>query len=128
MLGFNPGVLSFLFGIIGGIIAGMIALVLNAPKYTLILMTALGGAMAIVGGLLLMFNQLNLEDFGYSAVNQSLSNSFLWTMATLALLVIGIAIQSRTTSQYEFEAWSLEHEHHGAAPPTTHTTSSGGIS
>lgn len=114
LFGLDPGVLSVIVGSVLGIIFGVIALVLNAPKYVLIAFTGFAGAMAAVGGILLLFNQISLENFSYAAVNQSLSNSFIWTMLALVMAIAGIAFQARTTSNYNFETWAMDGEDHGS--------------
>jgi hypothetical protein len=120
--GFHPGILSTLVGLALGIAVGIGALLINAPKYVLIVLTAVAGAMAAVGSVLLLFNTIHLEDFSYTAINATVSNSFVWSMVALALAVIGIVSQARTTSGFEIEEWGWSEGHgtHGThhAPPT----------
>jgi hypothetical protein len=122
LLGFNPGVLSFLVGLALGSAVGLLALYYNAPKWFLVLLTSLAGASAVVGGVLLLFNTIPLESFSYNAVNLVVSNSFWWSLIALALTVVGITTQYRTTHQYEIEEWGWtghdnHHRHHPTATP-----------
>jgi hypothetical protein len=115
LLGFKPGLLSALVGIALGIFTGIVALISNAPKYVLIVLTALAGSVATVGGVLLLFNQIPLDTFSYTTTAVALSNSFFWTLAALALLVAGLIEQAQSTRGYEFEEWAVSND---GAPPT----------
>lgn len=121
LFGFNPGVLSVVVGTALGIMVAIVALLLNAPKFVLIVISAAVGAMTVVGSILLLFNQIPLEEFSYHAVNQSVGNSFIWTLFALVLAGASIAFQIATTARYNFEAWTLsayggDEGHH--LPPT----------
>lgn len=105
LLGFDPGFISAAVGLLAGIAVALAAILSNAPKYVLIFLTAMAGAMATVGGLLLLFNQIPLDSFSYAAVNQALNVSFGWTIVAVAFMVTGIVFQVRTTENYTLEAW-----------------------
>jgi hypothetical protein len=117
LLGFRPGLLSALVGIALGIFTGILALISNAPKYVLIVLTSLAGSVATVGGVLLLFNQLPLDTFSYTTAAVALSNSFFWAIAALALLIAGMIEQAQSTKAYELEAWTASD--HGVPPTTT---------
>jgi hypothetical protein len=53
-LGMDPGFLTWIIGLVVAIIFGILVIVLNAQKYLIVVITALGGASAIVAGLLLL--------------------------------------------------------------------------
>jgi hypothetical protein len=126
LFGFDPGILSALVGLALGIMVAIVALTLNAPKYALIIFTAAVGAMTAVGGMLLLFNKVPLDQFSYNAVNQSIADSFLWTLLALVLAGVSIAFQIRTTIRYSFEAWTMASFGDGGEghpmPPTPTTT------
>jgi len=105
LLGFDAGFLSAAVGLLAGIAVAVAAILSNAPKYVLIFLTAMAGAMAVVGGVLLLFNQIPLDSFSYAAVNQALSVSFVWTIVAVASMIAGIVFQVRTTENYTLEAW-----------------------
>jgi hypothetical protein len=123
LLGFSPGILSAMVGIVLGILVGIVAIVLNAPKYVLIVLTSMIGAVASVGGVLLLFNQIPLSTFSYATVNAALSNSFFWTLGALVLWIVGIVSQIRLVSgtyEYEFNEWGTRNAHHHPPTPTLH--------
>jgi hypothetical protein len=61
----------------------------------LVVLTALGGAAAMVGGLMLVFNVVDLEDFDNKGVTDNLDGRPLWTLAWIALAVVGLVVQYR---------------------------------
>lgn len=127
LFGFNPGVLSTIVGTALGIAVALVALLLNAPKYALVVITAAVGAMTSIGGILLLFNQIPLDEFSFSAINQSVGNSFIWTLLALVLTGASIAFQIVTTHRYSFEAWTLSSfgDDDGHHMPTTPTKPAG---
>jgi hypothetical protein len=119
LFGLDTGILSVTVGLAAGILFGILALLFNAPKYVLIVGTALAGSMTTVGALLLLFNQVSIDNFNYAAVGNEIGNSFFWTLTTVALLLISMAFQTATTLRYSFETWALSDnlgEHNGLTP------------
>jgi hypothetical protein len=120
LFGLDPGFLSVIIGLAVSILAAFAAIMFNAPKYVLIIGTSVAGALSTVGGLLVLFNQMSLEGFSYSAVAQSIENSLLWVLFAFSLFVLGVAFQAVTTMRYRFEAWALSDDlrrsHEGLTP------------
>ena len=54
----------------------------------IVAITALWGAAAAVGGVLLLLGQVELDDLGYGGVDAALSESLLWTVVWLALAIV----------------------------------------
>jgi hypothetical protein len=105
MLGFNKGFLAAVIGITVGAVFCVAALVMNAPKYFLIAVTSLGGAVAIVGGALLLLNKIQLDAFDYNATTTVISNSALWLAVTAGLFVVGLIAQVKSNPDYTLEQW-----------------------
>jgi hypothetical protein len=78
---------------------------MNAPKYFLIAVTSLGGAVAIVGGALLLLNKIQLDAFDYNAATTVISNSAFWLAITAALFVVGLIAQVKSNPDYTLEQW-----------------------
>lgn len=123
LLGFRPGILSALAGIAVGIVVGVLAVLARAPKYVLVILTSIAGAVSTIGGVMLLFGQIPLEVFNYHTARVALSNSFLWSLMAIALFIVGLVTQIRSASTYEFEEWATGNDHtHHPTPPTTHVT------
>jgi hypothetical protein len=103
--GFDKGFISSSVGIILGAIAAIIALVINAPKYYLVVVTSIGGAVVAIGGVMLLFGKLDLEAFNYASASTEITSSWLWLTLTAVLGVIGLAFQVTSNRGYELEMW-----------------------
>ena len=57
-----------LVGVIVGVLLAALAIAVNLPTIILIVISALGGATAIVGGLMFLFGQLNVSEFTVGSV------------------------------------------------------------
>jgi hypothetical protein len=125
LLGFSPGVLSVATGIIIGLLIGFAALMVNAPKYVLIILTTVAGAILAVGGVMLLFNQVPLDFFSYTTAKVAIANSFLWSMVALIVFGIGMISQINTSKGYLLEEWAMTNDptHHHHPPTVTHSGS-----
>lgn len=103
--GFNKGFLSATVGIVLGIVFGLVALFGNFTKYYLMIVTAFGGAVVAFGGVLLLFNKIELDAFNYAAASQAVSSSWFLALAALVVGVVGLVFQVRTNQDYELEQW-----------------------
>jgi hypothetical protein len=118
--GIDPGFLSTTVGIAVGALAGFAALLSNAPKYVLIVLTAVAGAVTTIGGVMLLFNVVPVDYFSYTLTRTVIHYSLIWTLAMIALAVVGMVLQSRQARQHEYlDAWSIEagHSHHPTTTP-----------
>ena len=104
-LGFDKGFLSAVVGIVLGAIFGFFALFGNLTKYYLIVSTAIGGAVVVLGGFLLLFNKIELDAFNYAAVSQTVANSWLSLGLALVLAAVGLVFQIKSNPNYTLEEW-----------------------
>ena len=102
----NPwGWALFIVSLIGAIIFGIGALVLNLPIYIVIVNTALGGAALIIAGILTMLGTITVGELANGAsvavIDESRYQgaSWLWTVAWIVLAIIGIVYQLRTVAE-----------------------------
>lgn len=107
LLGLDKGFLSATVGIIIGIVFGLVALFGNITKYFLIVATALGGAVVLFGGVLLLFNKIQLDAFSYAAASQAVNQSWFLSLLALLLGIIGIVFQVQTNKTYVIEQWGV---------------------
>jgi hypothetical protein len=99
----NWNILAFLIGLAVAIIVAAVVILLNIQKYAVILLTALGGAGAIITAFLLLFNQIDVTAVGQNGVIDFLSENLIWMVIGLILVGLGFAAQLQTTRSFSFE-------------------------
>lgn len=83
-----------LVGVIIGVLLAVLALAVDLPSVLLVVLSALGGAVAIVGGLMLLFNQINTVDFDNVSIT-SVNVDWWWYAVYIVLIIAGAVAQSR---------------------------------
>jgi hypothetical protein len=86
--------LLFIAGLIGFALFVVIAFMIAAPVYIVIVSTALAGAMIAIAGVLLIFNQIDYQELGRGTAVAIVNASWWWWLAWLVLGVAGIGAQS----------------------------------
>jgi Domain of unknown function (DUF4203) len=114
-LGLDLDIVSWLLGLAVGAGFAIAAIVLRLPRAIVVALTALWGAGATLGGVLIVLGQIEPEELGYGAVDAVVSESFLWLVVFLALAVVGAVWQAMTTS--DIEAIWVDEQAQGVAPP-----------
>jgi hypothetical protein len=104
-LGFDPGFLTTVVGIIAAVLMAAIVVLLNVQKYVIIAITAIGGANAIVLAGLLLFGRVSLEALqgAGNAIAPILQDSWFWLVIWLVLAAVGLVVQIMTNRTYVFE-------------------------
>jgi hypothetical protein len=103
LIGLGTGLISWLVGMVFGVVVALLALGLNIQKWIIIAVTSFTGSGVIVGTLLFALGKINPADLGTSAVQQAISDSFLWLVLYLVLGILGFVGQAVTTSGFELE-------------------------
>jgi hypothetical protein len=103
LIGLGTGLISWLVGMVFGVVVALLALGLNIQKWIIIAVTSFSGSGVIVGTLLFVLGKINPADLGTSAVQQAISDSFLWLVLYLVLGILGFVGQAVTTSGFELE-------------------------
>ena len=111
-------IVSWLLGLAVGAGFALAAIVLRLPRVIVIAVTALWGAGATLGGVLIVLQQIEPEELGYGAVDAVVSQSFLWLLIFLALAAVGAVWQAMTTSDIE-TIWVEEPAQNTAPVPPT---------
>lgn len=104
-LGFDPGLLTAMVGIITALVMAGLVVLLNIQKYVIIAITAIGGANAIVLSGLLLFGRVSLEELrgAGNAIAPILQDSWFWLVIWLALGAAGLIVQIMTNRTYVFD-------------------------
>jgi hypothetical protein len=96
-IGLDAEVLSWVIGLTIAAIFAVAAVVLRLPRALVIVATSLWGSGAVLAGVLVILNQIEVENLGFGAVDQVINESFFWFIAWLALAVVGMAAQAFTS-------------------------------
>ncbi len=116
----GDNLMGLIFGLVGAVIGGGLMIVLRVPKYLVIVLTAIGGALASVTGIALILNQIKLDqlDNGLFGGFQSIKDiGWLWALAAIALAVAGMVYQNRMIKVDE--AILMESYRNPGMPPST---------
>ncbi len=110
-LGIDWNWVAILAGLVVGAVLGVVSVMANMPMIVLALVSAIGGAAAIVGGMMLWVGTLNSADFNQRAVVDGLQGSWGWSLTLVVLAIIGFVAQTRTRLNRRrtiSEAWYVE--------------------
>lgn len=84
-------------GVVAGILVAVIAVVTNLPMLLLVVLSALAGASAIVGGTMLLVGTVGSADFSAASLTTKIPIYWWWDILYLVLAVAGIVSQYRST-------------------------------
>ncbi len=82
-------------GVIIGVLLAWAAIAVNLPAILLVVFSALGGSTAIVGGVMMLSDQLHTSEFTSPSVTAHISHSWWWYALYLGLALVGIIVQAR---------------------------------
>ncbi len=104
-IGFDPGFIVATVAIISAIIMAGLVLLLNIQKYVITAITAIGGANAMILGVLLLLGRVPLDSVAGagSTIKPILQDSWFWLIVWVVLAVLGFAAQLRVNRNYTFK-------------------------
>lgn len=105
LIGIDPGFLSWIVGVILGVVFGIATIALNLQKWIIVAATAVGGAAVIIGTFLMTFGVIPMTTFGSGAVKAAIADSWFWLIGFLVLAALGFAAQAYTARSYQIEAY-----------------------
>jgi hypothetical protein len=91
--------LIILIGVAVAVVLGFVAIVADLPMAILSLLTAAGGAVVVIAGLMLVFGVIDLDAFDSAATTERIQDSWWWYALFLALTITGMVAQMRTTME-----------------------------
>ena len=105
-IGLNPsGFVSVIVGVAVAVVLALIILLFNLPKILIMVFTALGGAVAMLAGLLILLGQVKVAYLQYGDAVALVKASWFWSIVAIALAVVGFLAQWRINQEYTME-WS----------------------
>lgn len=84
-----------LVGVLIGVVLAMLTLALDLPAVLLVVLSVLGGAVAIVGGVMLLVGTLDIADFDQATLTVSVRAEWWWYAMYVALIILGGVAQTR---------------------------------
>jgi hypothetical protein len=100
-IGISASWFVFLVGLAVGVVVGIAVIRFELPMLLLVVLTAMSGAVAMVAGVLLVFNRIDLEQLGTTATTELLDDRPLWTVVAIVLAVVGLVAQLAWLSRVE---------------------------
>lgn len=104
LFGFDLAFLTWLVGIIVGVVVAVATLLLNIQKWVIIAITSFGGAGVIIGSFLFTFGIIQPEQLGENAVQAVLADSPFWMISFLILGILGVIVQFYSSRAFVLEA------------------------
>ncbi len=98
--------LTWIVGIVLAIVVIGITFYFNLAKYVIIIATAVGGAAATIGTLVVGVEHVQLLTLAENPVQVMLNGSFIWTLLFLLMAAAGIAGQIMANRNYEIAAYN----------------------
>ncbi len=95
---------GLIFGLVGAVIVAAIVVVLRVPKYLIIVLTSIGGAVAVVAGVALIVKQITFDEISKNTTTafQAVRDlPWYWSAAVVVVAVVGIVYQIRMTAMAE---------------------------
>ena len=117
--GLDADIISWLIGLAVGLGFAAAAFVLRLPRAIVTVVTALWGAGATLGGVMVLLQIIDSEQLGYGGVDAVVSESFIWLLAYIALAVVGAIFQAMTSAEID-TIW-VDETSSTMAPPASRT-------
>ena len=96
----NPGFIAVIVGVALAVVFALVILLFNLPKLLIMVFTALGGAVAMLAGLLILLGQVKVVYLQYGDAVALVRASWFWSIVAIVLAVVGFLAQWRTMQEY----------------------------
>ena len=104
LIGFSgTGLAAFGIGLVVGAVLAVLAVVTGVPLVALVVISALGGAHALIAGLLILLGAIDVTALGTGVVTAIISANVGWWLAALGLALVSTIIQLRTIGEHRLE-------------------------
>jgi hypothetical protein len=102
----HSGLLQFIVGLVVAAALTAAVMLLNVPKLSIVVLSALAGASMVLAGILLALGRIALPALGGGYVGAFIRASWFWALVYLAIVAVGIVAQMRVPDAYQLEAYS----------------------
>jgi hypothetical protein len=97
------GLTTVALGLLAGAAVAVLGLVTGVPLVLVVIITAVGGAHALITGVLLVLGTIDLAALEYGVVNAVIRAGIGWWLAAIGLSLIAITLQLRTIGDFVLE-------------------------
>ena len=105
-LGLSPGFITWIVGVVLGIVLIAVTLLFNLQKYMIVIGTAVIGAGLLIGTLMMGVIGVALTRFVDNPIQTMLQDSPLWAILFIVLAVAGIIVQLRAAPVPEIDTYA----------------------
>ena len=113
LIGNEQGVVAFVVGVVVGVIFAVGVLLLDVPRYLVIVLTGLGGAAAVIAGWLILIGKVPADNVTWWQVGLLIKDSWFYLIAWALIAAAGILAQLRGPEMgpdtYQFERTSYRY-------------------
>jgi len=103
LFGLDGGVLAFMLGLVMAAVFGMAFMTLRIPRFVIVFLTSLAGAMAAIAGLFVLFGVLQIPAVSLGTTKVLVTNSAFWTV--MWLFLAGAGFFAQYGNEKKKEAW-----------------------
>jgi hypothetical protein len=104
-----PGILAFVVGLSFATAAVLLTIFLDVPQLLIIIFTALGGAGALIAGILLWIGRIKVEDLNQGAVAAAIKGSWFWFMVYIVVAAAGVFTQIASSADVRLERTAYQY-------------------
>jgi hypothetical protein len=104
LIGFSEtGLVAIGIGLLLGAVFAVAAFVTGVPLAALVVITAIGGAHALIAGILVLFGTVAVADLGTGVANAIIMTNAGWWLVAIGLAVVSIIFQLKTIGDFVLE-------------------------
>lgn len=103
LFGLDGGILAFMLGVVMAAVFGMAFMTLRIPRFVIVFLTSLAGAMAAIAGLFVLFGVLQIPAVSLGTTKVLVTNSAFWTV--MWLFLAGAGFFAQYGNEKKKEAW-----------------------
>ncbi len=112
LIGNEFGAVAFVIGLVVAVVFAAVTLLLNVPKYLVIVLTSLGGAATVLAGWFILIGKVPENAIHWTQVGRLITDSWFYLIVFLAIAAAGIVVQMATNlgpDRYQFERTSYRY-------------------
>jgi hypothetical protein len=102
----DPGFLTWILGVVVGVVIAGVVLRFNLAKVAIIIITAIGGTSMIIYTMLAVFRGVLYVNLLENPVKHAIDDSFWWLIFFLVIAILGVVTQIQANQGWEVESYN----------------------